>query len=64
MKREVARHAGRTIKTEGDGLIASFVSIRAAVDCAVTSNARRRNSANARACTRRPCASASTLEKR
>lgn len=35
MKRAVANHSGRTVKTEGDGLIASFVSIRAAVDCAV-----------------------------
>jgi class 3 adenylate cyclase len=35
MKREVAQHAGRTVKTEGDGLIASFVSIRLAVDCAI-----------------------------
>jgi class 3 adenylate cyclase len=35
MKREVAQHAGRTVKTEGDGLIASFASIRLAVDCAI-----------------------------
>jgi class 3 adenylate cyclase len=35
MKREVANHTGRTVKTEGDGLIASFASIRSAVDCAV-----------------------------
>jgi class 3 adenylate cyclase len=35
MKREIAQHAGRTVKTEGDGLIASFAGIRSAVDCAV-----------------------------
>ncbi len=35
MKREVAQHAGRTVKTEGDGVIASFVGLRSAVDCAV-----------------------------
>jgi class 3 adenylate cyclase len=35
MKRAVAQHAGRTVKTEGDGLIATFISIRSAVDCAV-----------------------------
>jgi class 3 adenylate cyclase len=35
MKREVTQHAGRTVKTEGDGVMASFVSIRSAVDCAI-----------------------------
>ncbi len=35
MKREVARNGGRTIKTEGDGLIASFSSVRQAVDCGI-----------------------------
>jgi class 3 adenylate cyclase len=35
MKREVAEHAGRTVKTEGDGLIASFGGVRSAVDCAI-----------------------------
>lgn len=35
MKTQVLRHGGRTVKTEGDGLIASFSSIRQAVDCAI-----------------------------
>lgn len=35
MKTSVLRHNGRTVKTEGDGLIASFSSVREAVDCAV-----------------------------
>lgn len=35
MKRAVANNSGRTVKTEGDGLIASFASIRAAIDCAI-----------------------------
>lgn len=35
MKTQVVRHGGRTIKTEGDGLLASFSSVRQAVDCAI-----------------------------
>lgn len=35
MKTQVVRHSGRTVKTEGDGLIASFSSVRQAVDCAI-----------------------------
>jgi class 3 adenylate cyclase len=35
MKTHVMRHDGRTVKTEGDGLIASFSSVRQAVDCAI-----------------------------
>jgi class 3 adenylate cyclase len=35
MKTQVLRHGGRVVKTEGDGLIASFSSIRQAVDCAI-----------------------------
>lgn len=35
MKTHVLRHGGRVVKTEGDGLIASFSSIRQAVDCAI-----------------------------
>ncbi len=35
MTTQVTRHGGRTVKTEGDGLIASFPGVRQAVDCAV-----------------------------
>jgi class 3 adenylate cyclase len=35
MKTQVLRYGGRIVKTEGDGLIASFSSIRQAVDCAI-----------------------------
>lgn len=35
MKSEVVRHSGRVVKTEGDGILASFSSIREAVDAAI-----------------------------
>ena len=35
MKTQVMQHGGRTVKTEGDGLMASFSSVRQAVDCAI-----------------------------
>jgi class 3 adenylate cyclase len=35
MKTQVVRHGGRVVKTEGDGLMASFSSVRQAVDCAI-----------------------------
>jgi adenylate cyclase len=35
MRMQVMRHGGRIVKTEGDGLMASFSSVRQAVDCAI-----------------------------
>jgi class 3 adenylate cyclase len=35
MKTQVVRHGSRVVKTEGDGLIASFSSVRQAADCAI-----------------------------
>jgi class 3 adenylate cyclase len=35
MKTQIVRHGGRVVKTEGDGLIAGFSSVRQAVDCAI-----------------------------